>query len=117
MCLEVAQLIVLLLLPCYTVRTTYQYMIKSFKCKYTEKLHDRKPVRQFNAFYRVAQRKLTMIQAASVLSDLGSPPGNELEALSGDRKGQHSIRINKQWRICFVWKDRGAHNVEITDYH
>ncbi|KAB2680320.1 type II toxin-antitoxin system RelE/ParE family toxin [Brucella pseudintermedia] len=62
-------------------------------------------------------RKLTMIESAAVLSDLSSPPGNRLEALNGDRKGQHSIRINDQWRICFVWTDAGAEQVEIVDYH
>ena len=58
-----------------------------------------------------------MLEAASVLDDLRSPPGNRLEALKGDRKGQHSIRINQQWRICFVWKDNGPYDVEIIDYH
>lgn len=65
---------------------------------------------------RIAARKLDMLNAAHKLDDLRSPPGNRLEALSGNRQGQHSIRINDQWRICFVWKD-GAHDVEIVDYH
>jgi proteic killer suppression protein len=66
---------------------------------------------------RSAQRKFVMIDSALALRDLLSPPGNRLELLKGDRKGQHSIRINEQWRICFVWKDDGAHDVEIADYH
>ena len=65
----------------------------------------------------MALRKLDMLDAAAELSDLRSPPGNRLEALQGDRVGQHSIRINDQYRICFVWKDGGAENVEIVDYH
>lgn len=65
----------------------------------------------------MAQRKLQMLDDAAELRDLRSPPGNRLEALSGDRKGQHSIRINGQWRVCFVWTDAGAENVEIVDYH
>lgn len=65
----------------------------------------------------VAERKLTMLNAAAELRDLRSPPGNMLEALSGDRHGQYSIRINKQWRICFVWTDEGPLDVEIVDYH
>lgn len=66
---------------------------------------------------RAAQRKLEALRAATTLEDLRVPPGNRLEALSGDRAGQHSIRINDQWRVCFVWEDDGAHNVEIVDYH
>jgi proteic killer suppression protein len=67
--------------------------------------------------FRVAVRKVAMMQAASELNDLRSPPGNRLEALAGDREGQHSIRINDQWRICFVWTVNGPENVEIVDYH
>jgi len=66
---------------------------------------------------RVALRKLRMLNRAENLNDLKVPPGNRLEALKGKRKGQHSIRINDQWRICFLWQDRGALDVEITDYH
>lgn len=66
---------------------------------------------------KIATRKLDMIKAAAVLEDLRSPPGNKLEALAGDRKGQHSIRINDQWRICFRWTEAGAADVEIVDYH
>lgn len=64
-----------------------------------------------------ARRKLAVLDAAETLSDLRSPPGNRLEPLQGDRAGQHSIRINGQWRVCFVWQDNGPHEVEIVDYH
>jgi len=67
--------------------------------------------------WRIAQRKLDYIRAAKQLKDLGSPPANELERLKDDRAGQHSIRINRQYRVCFEWTDNGAENVEITDYH
>lgn len=66
---------------------------------------------------RVALRKLTQLAVSSRLEDLRVPPGNRLEALQGDRKGQHSIRINDQWRVCFVWANDGAHDVELVDYH
>ena len=92
-------------------------MIRSFRCKDTERLFNREPVRRFKAYESVARRKLEMLDAAHRLEDLRVPPGNRLEALSGDRKGQHSIRINEQWRICFVWRDGGADQVEIVDYH
>ncbi|MGF6284024.1 proteic killer suppression protein [Pseudomonas sp. BT76 TE3572] len=71
----------------------------------------------WSAILSVVERKLTMLDAAAVLIDLRSPPGNRLEALGGNRKGQHSIRINTQWRICFVWGLNGPENVEIVDYH
>lgn len=71
----------------------------------------------WSAILNVVERKLTMLDAAAMLSDLRSPPGNRLEALEGDRKGQHSIRVNAQWRICFVWGLHGPENVEIVDYH
>jgi len=71
----------------------------------------------WSAIMSVVERKLTMLDAAAVLIDLRSPPGNRLEALGGNRKGQHSIRINAQWRICFVWGLHGPENVEIVDYH
>lgn len=92
-------------------------VIKSFRCKDTEKLHLRLPGARFQAIERAAIRKLRMLNAAKKLHDLTSPPGNRLEALRGDRKGQHSIRINEQWRICFLWRDGDACDVEITDYH
>ncbi len=91
-------------------------MIKSFRDNATERLFNGERVRQFQAIERIALRKLDMIDAAAVLNDLRSPPGNRLEALRGDRNGQYSIRINDQYRICFDW-DQGAENVEITDYH
>ena len=69
------------------------------------------------AAWRVARKKLVILDAVSGLNDLRIPPGNQLEALTGDRKGQHSIRINDQWRICFKWTDGDAYHVEITDYH
>lgn len=89
----------------------------AFKCKDTERLSKGEWVKEFQGFERTAQRKLRMLQAATKLSDLKAPPNNKLEALKDDRKGQHSIRINDQWRICFVWKDGHATDVEIVDYH
>ncbi len=74
-------------------------------------------VKRFRAMERVAQRQLRQLDIAAELRDLGSPPGNHLQALKGDREGQHSIRINDQWRICFVWRDGDAYGVEIVDYH
>jgi toxin HigB-1 len=91
-------------------------MIKSFRCRDTEALATDQPVRLFQAIERIARRKLEMLASASRLQDLKIPPGNKLEALKGDRKGQHSIRINDQWRICFRWDD-GAEDIEIVDYH
>jgi proteic killer suppression protein len=92
-------------------------VIRSFRCKDTERLFQRESVRRFKAIESVARRKLEMLDAAHRLEDLRVPPGNRLEALSGDRKAQHSIRVNDQWRVCFVWRDSGAHDVEIVDYH
>ncbi len=92
-------------------------MIKSFRCKDTQALYEGKSPRKFKAFLSVAERKLAQLEAAQTLDFLKAPPGNHLEALKGDRKGQHSIRINDQWRICFVWTDVGPNDVEIVDYH
>ncbi|WP_082459222.1 type II toxin-antitoxin system RelE/ParE family toxin [Pseudomonas mandelii] len=92
-------------------------MIVSFKCSETEYLFRNGRTRMWSAILSVVERKLTMLDAAAVLIDLRSPPGNRLEALGGNRKGQHSIRINTQWRICFVWGLNGPENVEIVDYH
>jgi len=92
-------------------------VIKSFRSGETEQLHARQRVKRFRAFERVAQRKLRQLDIAAELRDLRSPPGNHLEALKGDREGQHSIRINQQWRICFVWRYGDAYDVEIVDYH
>ncbi len=91
-------------------------MIRSFKCKRTEALYSGETVADFQGIRTVALRKLDMLDAATRLSDLRVPPGNRLEALKGERLGQYSIRINDQWRICFVWAD-GAEQVEIVDYH
>lgn len=92
-------------------------MIRSFGDKDTERLYDQHDVRKFRAIERRARGKLEMLDAAYVLSDLRVPPGNRLEALKGDRKGQYSIRIDKQWRIVFSWSDAGPKNVSIVDYH
>ncbi|GFP28458.1 type II toxin-antitoxin system RelE/ParE family toxin [Candidatus Hakubella thermalkaliphila] len=93
-------------------------MIRSFRDKATERVFNRERVRKFDLkLQRLAQRKLAILDAAETLDDLRVPPGNRLEKLSGDRKGQHSIRINDQWRICFRWLDGDAYDVEITDYH
>jgi proteic killer suppression protein len=92
-------------------------MIKSFKDKKTEEFFSGKAVKQFTSIKRTAERKLTMLDSAADLRDLGAPPANRLEKLKGDRAGQYSIRINDQWRICFTWKEDGAYEVEITDYH
>lgn len=92
-------------------------MIQSFKCKHTQALYEGGDPRQFRSFKSIAVRKLTQIDAAQTLEFLRSPPGNQLEALRGDRKGQHSIRINDQFRVCFVWTKAGPGDVEIVDYH
>lgn len=92
-------------------------MIKTFRCKNTEKLFAGQCPRPFRAFQAAAERKLAQLQAAVTLEFLRSPPGNRLEALSGDRAGYHSIRINDQWRLCFRWHDGDAYDVEIVDYH
>jgi proteic killer suppression protein len=93
-------------------------VIKSFRSKETETLFNGgRPSKQLRTIAKAALRKLDMIDYAEVLGDLRAPPGNRLEALRGDRQGQHSIRINDQWRICFIWRNDGAHNVEIVDYH
>jgi len=93
-------------------------MIKSFASKETQKLFRREFSRKLpESIQRIARRKLLILDAAETLGDLRVPPGNRLEQLSGDREGQHSIRINDQWRICFEWRKGDAHNVEIVDYH
>jgi toxin HigB-1 len=92
-------------------------MIRSFNCKDTQALFEGKDPKRFKAFILVAQRKLAQLDAAQTLNFLRAPPGNQLEALKGNRKGQHSIRINDQWRICFVWTLSGPSDVEIVDYH
>ena len=93
-------------------------MIQSFADSDTERLFRREPVRGFPAeLQRSMLRKLGLVDAAELLEDLRVPPGNRLEKLRGDRAGQHSIRVNDQWRICFRWKDGNAYDVEIVDYH
>ena len=92
-------------------------MIKSFKCADTKALSIGNRVRRFANISAVARRKLRQLEIAGRLNDLRVPPGNRLEALKGDRFGQHSIRINNQWRVCFRWEEGGAEDVEIVDYH
>ena len=92
-------------------------MIRSFRDRDTDRLWKRERVGRFTSFENVARRKLVMLNNATSLADLRTPPGNELELLKGDRKGQHSIRINRQYRACFKWRDGDAYEVEITDYH
>jgi proteic killer suppression protein len=92
-------------------------LIRSFQCRDTEALFRDQSVLKFQAIERVARRKLLFLHAAKRLEDLRVPPGNRIEALKGNRVGQHSIRINGQWRICFVWHDHEAPDVEIVDYH
>ena len=92
-------------------------MIKSFVCDETAKLFAGKRVKRFANIANVSVRKLQQLDNAATLDAMRAPPGNRLEALSGERRGQHSIRVNEQWRVCFVWKADGAHNVEIVDYH
>lgn len=93
-------------------------MIRSFRCKETEKLfHGRFSAKLPQAIQLVAVKKLNMLYAAQTLDDLRIPPANRLETLHGDRAGQHSIRINDQWRVCFVWNQGQAEQVEIVDYH
>lgn len=92
-------------------------MIRSFKCKDTESLSRGNNVRKLANIAKVARRKLRQLEIAGRLDDLKIPLGNHLEALKGNRSGQYSIRINAQWRVCFHWKDDGAEDVEIVDYH
>lgn len=92
-------------------------MIRSFRDTEAQKLFNDEFSKRYQAIERTAQRKLTMLDEAETLQDLAVLPGTRLEALTKDRKGQHSIRINDQFRICFSWKDGNAENVEIVDYH
>ena len=93
-------------------------MIKSFRCKETEKIFRRSFSRKLpQAIQKTAYRKLALLHSAKELRDLLLPPANCLEMLHGDREGQYSIRINDQWRICFTWQDNDAYDVEIVDYH
>jgi proteic killer suppression protein len=92
-------------------------MILSFNCSDTARLFEKGKARRFTNIRAAAERKLQMLDSAATLDFLRSPPGNRLEALSGDRAGQHSIRVNDQWRICFTWTADGPMGVEILDYH
>jgi len=93
-------------------------MIERFKCKETERVFQREYSRKLpTSIQRLSFRKLRMLNRSSTLEDLRVPPGNRLESLSGSRRGQYSIRINDQWRICFVWREGNAYDVEIVDYH
>ena len=92
-------------------------MILAFKCDDTESLFQRNRVKRFVNIESIARRKLDQLNAAATLNFLRAPPGNRLEQLLGNRKGQHSIRINDQFRVCFVWTPRGPKDVEIVDYH
>jgi toxin HigB-1 len=92
-------------------------VIRSFRDKDVALLFDDVPVRRFRTIERPARRKLLYLNRVRTLEDLKVPPGNHLEALKGNRRGQHSIRINDQWRVCFTWQDGDAHDVEIVDYH
>jgi len=92
-------------------------MIKSFACQDTKAMYEGIRVIRFVNFEKVAMRKLAMLERAVNLADLRAPPNNRLEQLKGNRRGQYSIRINDQWRICFVWTGRDAECVEIVDYH
>lgn len=91
--------------------------IQSFRCAETESLFNGSTIKKFDYFQRVAMRKLAMLDAAKVLKDLRIPPANRLEPLRGNREGQHSIRVNDQFRVCFIWTDTGPIAVEICDYH
>jgi proteic killer suppression protein len=92
-------------------------VIASYRNRETEKVAEGIRVKKFEAVARIAQRKLLALRIAMTLEDLATPVGNRLEVLKGDRKGQHSIRINDQYRVCFTWKEGAAHDVEIVDYH
>jgi proteic killer suppression protein len=92
-------------------------VIKSFRSAGTGRLHFRQSSRRFQAIEHIARRKLRQLDSATDLRDLIAPPGNRLEVLGGDREGQHSIRINQQWRLCFIWREGNAYDVEIVDYH
>lgn len=98
-------------------QTAYNMAILSFRCKQTKKLFEGKAVPRFANFRSSAERKLQLLDSAATLDFLRSPPGNHLEALGGERQGEYSIRVNAQFRICFVWTANGPQDVEIIDYH
>ena len=99
------------------MRYTGKAMIRSFRDRDAERLFSGRTVPAFQGFARQSLRRLNNLHQASSLRDLSDRPGNRLETLSGDRQGQHSIRINRQWRVCFRWQDGNAYDVEIVDYH
>lgn len=92
-------------------------MIRSFRDKRTRKVYEGQPVRELRAVFRQAERRLRVLDAAETLESLMMLPSNRFKALEGYRQGQYSIRINDQWRVCFVWREDGPHQVEIVDYH
>lgn len=92
-------------------------MIRSFRSAETQAIYEGHPSKRFRNLQSVIERKLTVLDAAATIKDLHSPPGNRLEALVGNRAGQHSIRVNDQFRICFRWTSAGPEDVEVVDYH
>ncbi len=92
-------------------------MIRSFADREAKSIFERSHSRRYAGLDRIILKKLRSIHRSTILADLANPPGNKLEALRGDRAGQHSIRINDQWRICFIWRENNAYEVEIVDYH
>jgi len=105
------------LLTYYVARDSLDRVIESFRDKHTRSLFEDRLVPKFRSIERQARRRLLYLHQAKTLNDLAALPGSRLEKLSGDRRGQYSIRINDQWRVCFRWKDGHADDVEITDYH
>jgi toxin HigB-1 len=102
----------------YNVTFFYSiHVIRTLRCKKTERLFYREPVREFTNIASVALRRLVALDSALALTDLLVPPSNRLEALTGDRKGEYSIRINDQYRVCFIWRDGNAESVEITKHY
>jgi len=92
-------------------------MIRSFSSKHTEKLYHGSRVPRFQSFVQQAEKRLQILESATCIEDWMNLPSNRFEALCGDRQGQFSIRVNQQWRVCFLWREDGPHNVEIVDYH
>lgn len=101
----------------FPVKRYYELVIRSFRSKAVDDLFHDREVPRYRAFERVARRKLLLLHGARSIQDLRVPPGNRLEELKGKRQGQHSIRINDQWRVCFVWRGTDAFDVEIVDDH